>query len=89
MIEENSRQMNLETILLEGDGLIVDGAFKGHTIALGEGSAPTFKQTDFKVIAKLRPDYANRVLIQSGQQRSRIGVDFFNLPKPPAVEGTE
>lgn len=89
MIEENSRQMNLETILLEGDGLIVDGAFKGHTIALGEGSAPAFKQTDFKVIAKLRPDYANRVLMQSGQQRSRIGVDFFNLPKPPAAEDAQ
>jgi len=87
VIEENSRQMELETILLDGDGLIVDGAFKGHIVELDATGAPAFKGVDFQVMAKLRPDYANRILTQSGQQRSRIGVDFFNLPPPPAAEG--
>jgi hypothetical protein len=82
--EENSRQMELETVLLENDGRIVDGAFRGHVVDLGEGGRPVFAVVDFRVLAKLRPDYANRLLTQSGQQRSRIGVDFYNLPKPPA-----
>jgi hypothetical protein len=86
VIEEKSRQMELETILLAGDGLIVDGAFKGHIVELDAGGAPVFKGIDFQVMAKLRADYANRILTQSGQQKSRIGVDFFNLPKPPATE---
>lgn len=88
VIEEQSRQMNLETIFLDDDGLIVGGTFKGHTVALGEGYVPAFKQTNFKVIAKLRPEYANRILMQSGQQKSRIGVDFFNLPSLLAPGGT-
>lgn len=82
--EEKSRQMELETVLLENDGRIVGGAFRGHVVELGAGGAPVFAVVEFRVLAKLRPDYANRLLTQSGQQRSRIGVDFYNLPKPPA-----
>jgi hypothetical protein len=89
VIEEQSRQMELETILLDGDGLIFDGAFKGHIVERDSSGAPAFKAVDFQVLAKLRPDYANRILTQSGHQRSRIGVDFFNLPKPPVAEGTQ
>lgn len=85
VIEEKSRQMELETVFLDGDGLIVDGAFKGHIVKLNADGAPVFKGVDFRVMAKLRPDYANRILTQSGQQRSRIGVDFFNLPRLPAA----
>lgn len=80
--EEKSRQMELETLLLENDGRIVEGEFRGYAIDLNEARQPTFAAVGFTVLAKLRPDYANRLLAQSGQQRSRIGVDFFNLPKP-------
>ena len=86
--EEKSRQMELETILLENDGCIVDGRFQGHVVDIsinGDGPpVPTFSLVQFEVLAKLRSDYGNRLLAQSGQQRSRIGVDFFNLPEPPA-----
>jgi hypothetical protein len=83
--EEKSRQMELETVLLENDGLIVGGHFRGHVVDLDPQGHPIFSGVDCTVLAKLRPDYANRLLAQSGQQRSRIGVDFFNLPKPPAA----
>lgn len=87
--DETTRQMELETILLEDDGGIVDGRFRGRVVNLEVDAAgvqqPTLSAVDFEVVAKLRSDYANRLLAQSGQQRSRIGVDFFNLPKPPAA----
>jgi hypothetical protein len=87
VVEEKSRQMALEIALLESDGLIVNGRFAGHLIKLDAGR-PTFTIVEFEVVAKLRPDYANRLLTQSGQQRSRIGLDFVPLPKPDAPPPT-
>jgi hypothetical protein len=89
VIAEKSRQMELETILLDGDGLITDGAFKGHIVGRGADGAPAFHGVAFQVMAKLRPDYANRILTQAGHQRARIGVDFFNLPRPLEREAAQ
>ncbi len=79
--DDASRHLELEMALFENDGVIVDGKFKGHLIKLGEDRRLTFASSEFEAVAKLRPDYANRLLTQSGQQRSRIGVDFFRLPE--------
>jgi hypothetical protein len=40
---------------------------------------PALNRKKFIAIAKLRSDYANRLLAQVGHQRSRIGVDFFDF----------
>ncbi|MBM7405093.1 MULTISPECIES: response regulator receiver domain [Sphingomonas] len=79
-LDETSRQMSLETLFLRNGGLIENGKFFGHVIDLDEQRKPVANEIEFKVLAKLRPDYANRLLTQSGSQRARIGVDFFNLP---------
>lgn len=83
--DESSRQLSLETIFLGNGGVIKDGRFSGHVIDLGADGKPIVSELDFEVIAKLRPDYANRLLTQSGSQRARIGVDFFDLPDVPAA----
>lgn len=80
--EKESRQMSLETIFLRDGGQITGGKFTGYVINLGADGQPTVSQLAFEAIAKLRPDYANRLLTQSGSQRSRIGVDFYNMPEP-------
>lgn len=79
-LDEASRQMSLETIFLRDGGRIENGRFFGHVVSLDEQRRPVTTEYEFKVLAKLRPDYANRLLTQSGNQRARIGVDFFNLP---------
>lgn len=81
--DETSRQMSLETIFLENGGRIAGGKFKGHVVDLDEHGKLVANEIEFDVVAKLRPDYANRLLTQSGSQRARIGVDFFNLPMQP------
>lgn len=82
-----SRQMDLEMALLENDALVKDGGFAGHLISV-ESGMPALKHKKFVTVAKLRSDYANRLLAQVGHQRSRIGVDFFRLEMqelpPPA-----
>jgi hypothetical protein len=83
-LDETSRQMSLETMFLRNGGLIENGKFLGHVIDLDDQRKPVANEIEFTVLAKLRPDYANRLLTQSGSQRARIGVDFFNLP--PAAE---
>lgn len=74
-----SRQISIETILLENEGLIVGQKFKGRVIAHDRETGPEFKLIEFEAVALLRPDYANRLLAESGAQRARIGVDFFNF----------
>lgn len=80
--DEKSRQMSLETIFLRDGGLIKAGRFFGHVIDLDADGKPMVNELEFETLAKLRPDYANRLLTLSGSQRARIGVDFFNLPAP-------
>ena len=46
---------------------------------------PSLVPYEFEAIAQLRPSYADRVLTQTGQHSSRIGVDFVNSAQP---EGT-
>jgi hypothetical protein len=78
-----SRQMNIETILIANEGLIRDGVFEGRTITQDDANGLTLKELQFNVVALLRSDYANKLLAESGQQRARIGVDFFNMPVQP------
>lgn len=80
--DKDSRQMSLETIFLRDGGRITSGKFMGHVIKLGADGHPEVNELEFEALAKLRPDYANRLLTQSGSQRARIGVDFYNLPVP-------
>lgn len=69
--------MLLETIFLRDGGRIVAGRFTGHVIELGADGHPKVNELEFEAIAKLRPDYVNRLLAQSGSQRARIGVRFL------------
>jgi hypothetical protein len=77
--DANSRQMKIETLLLANEGVIEELRFNGFTIGY-LGAGPVVEPIVFEVVAVLRADYANRLLAESGHQRSRIGVDFVNLP---------
>ncbi|MDQ8049497.1 response regulator receiver domain [Luteibacter sp.] len=84
--DSETRQMELDTLFLEEQGKVVDGAFNGFVLERKDGAMPTFSARQFRVEARLRPEYANRLLAQAGQQRGRIGVDFWNAPLPVDAE---
>jgi len=42
---------------------------------------PVLERNSFLAVAQLRPAYANRLLQQTGNHTSRIGVDFVNFGK--------
>jgi len=79
--DDNSRQMNLESILVENDGAVENGRFRGKLLRI-QGGQPVLRDTEFTVIAKLRSDYAGRYLVESGNQRARLGIDFVDYAKP-------
>lgn len=79
VLEPNSRQMVIETLLVKDEGLITDSRFSGCRSEIVAG-IPTWKDRNFSVIGQLRTAYADRLLAFSGNQRARIGVDFVNMP---------
>jgi hypothetical protein len=76
---EESRQMKIEVLLIADEGVVLNSRFNGFNISKFEG-VPSIQSVDFEVVGVLRADYANKLLADSGHQRSRIGVDFVNLP---------
>lgn len=76
---EESRKMRIEVLLLANEGAVIDSRFSGFSISQLKG-VPSVQSVDFEVVGVLRADYANKLLADSGHQRSRIGVDFVNLP---------
>ena len=71
--------MRIEVLLLANEGAVIDSRFSGFSISQLKG-VPSVQSVDFEVVGVLRADYANKLLADSGHQRSRIGVDFVNLP---------
>jgi hypothetical protein len=59
--------------------------FSAHVIGIdlsaAGGGAPKFEKRRFEAVAQLRHEYADRLLQQTGQHTSRIGVDFVKLLK--------
>ena len=65
-----------------GNGATVtDGSFTASLLVKGAGDALTIESASFEAVVQLRINYANRVLQETGQFLSRIGVDFLNRPK--------
>ena len=88
VVENSSRQMSLETLFLGDAALIKDGKVTGYMIGAYKNGAPKSIKLELSVLAKLRPDYASRLLTQAGSQRARIGVDFVSIPATPKPEKT-
>lgn len=80
VIHPKSRHMTIESILLENDGIVSNQSFRGHRICLGQAESPVLEAFEYAVLGRLRTAYASRLLAASGYQRSRIGVDFINMP---------
>ena len=74
-----ARKIFREHLILDNEGVIVGGRFTGHMVLADEGQ-PRFEKREFRVVAQLRSDYANRFLTEAGSYDFRIGVDFFNAP---------
>jgi hypothetical protein len=83
--DPNSRQMIIENVLLKNEGIIDEGRVSGCRVQKDEAGHPVWHNQDFVVIGRLRTAYADRLLAATGNQRSRIGVDFVNMPPSSAV----
>jgi len=88
VVENGSRQMSLETLFLGDAARIKNGKVTGYMIGAWKNGAPKSIKLELSVLAKLRPDYASRLLTQAGSQRARIGVDFVSIPATPEPEKT-
>lgn len=74
----NSKKLNLQVLILSEKAAIKGGAFEGRIIKIGK-KAPVFERKKFRVLARLRPDYASKFLSETGQQKARIGVDWLTM----------
>jgi len=83
--DPSSRQMTIENILLQNEGIIENGRVSGCRVQKDVAGHPIWHSQDFIVVARLRTAYADRLLAAAGNQRSRIGVDFVNLPLLPRI----
>lgn len=82
--DSESRKVKAEMILLEDEGRIANQAVTGTLIRKDVTGKIALISTTFSVVASLRSDYANRYLMEYGQQKSRIGVDYVDLPREGA-----
>ena len=78
-VDENTRQANLEVLFVSDNGLYKDDKFSGHIVRMVNG-VPTLQAAEFKVVAQLRPNYSNRMLMDAGQQKARIGMSWLPMP---------
>jgi hypothetical protein len=84
-----SRQMAIENLLLQNEGIITDGRVVGCRVQMDADGRPIWREQEFVVIGRLRTAYADRLLAAAGNQRSRIGVDFVNMPTPIEIKGID
>lgn len=84
-VDENTRQANLEVIFIANEGRYSNETFSGHVIRTKD-DIPVLQAAEFKVIAQLRPHYANKLLMDAGQQKARIGLAWLPMPKPVKAE---
>lgn len=80
-----SRQMVIENVLMKNEGVIENGRVSGCRVQKDAEGHPVWHNQDFVVIGRLRTAYADRLLAAAGNQRSRIGVDFVNMPPSSAI----
>lgn len=78
--DEQSRQMDLEMVFLDDAGAIQGGFFNGRVLAKNSAGEVILETKKFEILAKLRNEYAGRLLTLAGHQAGRIGVDYLDLP---------
>ncbi|MDP9170238.1 MAG: hypothetical protein M3N54_06455, partial [Acidobacteriota bacterium] len=86
-IPKDLTEPGIAPMFAENAAMIVDGKFKGFFVNKTPENALAPQGADFRPIAQLKPDYASRLLQQSGHHLSRIGVDFLSRPNQPAGDG--
>jgi len=79
-VDEHTRQASLEVLFVSDNGLYKDDKFSGHIVRM-IGGVPTLQAAEFKVVAQLRPNYSNRMLMDAGQQKARIGMTWLPMPE--------
>ena len=87
-VDLNTRQANLEVMFVGDEGRYSGDAFFGHVVRTAN-EVPCLQATDFEVLAQLRPHYANKLLMDAGQQKARIGLAWLPMPKPPTPAAEE
>lgn len=69
-----------ELMFVENLGRISGGQFTAHTVGTAGQALAFGAPIACQVVAQLRPRYAMRILHESGQYLSRVGVDFVSWP---------
>lgn len=83
--DDIKRQAKLEVMFVGGEGRYEHGTFQGFLVRERAGR-PDFVPTDFTVLAKLRPGYANKFLMDAGVQKARIGLGWLRMPGVATAE---
>jgi hypothetical protein len=67
------------------DQVVADGENKVLSVFFPDKSKDDigFFDLEMQVVAQLQEPYANRLLQEAGNQLSRIGLNFVDLPKKP------
>jgi hypothetical protein len=87
--DPTSRQMTIENLLLRNEGIITNGRVVGCRAQKDADGRPVWREQEFVVIGRLRTAYADRLLAAVGNQRSRIGVDFVDMPTPIEIKSVD
>lgn len=64
------------------NAMIADGKFRASIVTKGAQGNLEIQAAEYRPVAQLRPDYASRLLQQTGHHFARIGVDFLKKPEP-------
>ena len=86
-VPKDLTEPSIAPMFVENAAMVVEGKFKGALVGKSAENALVVQSSEFRAFAQLKPDYASRLLQQSGHHLSRIGVDFLSRSNPPAAGG--
>jgi hypothetical protein len=72
-----------ETLFISVAGTSVDGKLDVYRVTTSSEGIPAIASVTGRIIAQLRPPFAEHVLALAGQHLSRIGTDYFGVPQRP------
>ncbi|HVU33517.1 MAG TPA: response regulator receiver domain [Opitutaceae bacterium] len=70
----------------ENKAMVVEGKFRGILLNKSPEDTLVLNGADYRPIAQLKPEYASRLLQQTGHHLSRIGVDFLGTRSAGAAK---
>lgn len=76
---------NIAPLFAENAAMVANGIFRGFFVQKAADGTLATVASNYTPVGQLRPEYAARLLQQTGHHLSRIGVDFLSRPDAPAA----